>query len=281
MFGYVTIHKPELKIKEYEIYQSVYCGLCRTLHQEYGRCGQLTLTYDMAFLILLLNGLYEPRQTKERHRCIAHPEQRHWMTLGKYTEYGADMNMLLAYHNLMDDWADDRNVLSLAAATAIRRRCRRAARKYPRQNRAIIRELKRLQIYEKDKEMNIDKVSGCMGKLLGELFIYEKDVWSKSLYRLGFFLGKFIYLMDAYIDLDKDKRDGKYNPLIPLSDKEDFEEETLGMLNMMMAECAREFEKLPIVKNAQILRNILYSGVWERYAAVSGRQKRSGEDNKK
>ena len=281
MFGYVLIHKPELKIKEYETYRSVYCGLCRTLHEEYGRCGQMTLTYDMAFLVLLLNGLYEPKLRQERHRCIAHPEEKHRMCMGRYTEYGADMNVLLAYHNLMDDWLDDRNVLSLAAATAIRKRCRRAAQKYPRQNRAMVRELRRLQTYEKDKEMNIDKVSGCMGKLLGELFVCEKDIWSGSLYRMGFFLGKFIYLMDAYADLEKDKREGKYNPLVPLSGREGFEEEVLGMLNMMMAACAREFEKLPILDNVQILRNILYSGVWERYAAVSGGRKRSGEDNKK
>ena len=116
-----------------------------------------------------------------------------------------------------------------------------------------------------------------MGKLLGELFVCEKDIWSGSLYRMGFFLGKFIYLMDAYADLEKDKREGKYNPLVPLSGREGFEEEVLGMLNMMMAACAREFEKLPIVEDEHLIRNVLYGGVWQKYyAKFRGKETRHG-----
>lgn len=112
----------------------------------------------------------------------------------------------------MTGW-DERKLVSLTEARLLERHCRELAEKYPRQNRAIIRSLKKLAAFEKEKEMNIDKVSGSMGELLGELFVYEKDIFAEHLYRMGFFLGKFIYLMDAYEDVEKDRKKGQYNHL--------------------------------------------------------------------
>jgi len=280
MFGYVTINKQELKIREFDMYQSWYCGLCHELKKYYGRIGQLTLSYDMTFLIMVLQGLYEPEITQDRKRCVVHPAQKHPMRMSRYTKYGADMNVLLAYHNFMDDWMDDKNIISLTAAQALSREGKRIAKEYPRQNRAIVKAIRKLSVYEKEKEMNIDKVSGCMGELLGELFVCEKDVFADTLYRMGFYLGKFIYLMDAYEDVEKDIRKDRYNPLRPLFDREDFEEISRSYLNMMMAECAREFEKLPILDNVEILRNILYSGVWVKHAAIYQKRNKTGEELK-
>ena len=77
MFGYIHVYQPELKVKEYEVYQASYCGLCRSLKKRHGRVGQLTLSYDMTFLALLLTGLYEPKTMTGRSRCLAHPTRRH------------------------------------------------------------------------------------------------------------------------------------------------------------------------------------------------------------
>lgn len=277
MFGYVTVNKPELKIREFEEYQSWYCGLCRELSQRYGKPGQITLSYDMTFLIMVLHGLYEPQKSEEKHRCITHPGSRHRMSSSRFTQYGADMNILLAYHNFMDDWLDERKLVSLTEARLLQKHCRELAEKYPRQNRAIIRSLKKLAAFEKEKEMNIDKVSGSMGKLLGELFVYEKDIFAEHLYRMGFFLGKFIYLMDAYEDVEKDRKKGQYNPFTGCFTQENFEEMCGSILNMMMTECAREFEKLPILENVEILRNILYSGVWVKYEMIHRKRTETGE----
>ncbi len=281
MFGYVTVNKPELKIREFDMYQSWYCGLCHVLHRKYGRAGQMTLSYDMTFLVMVLHGLYEPEFQTDKRRCLTHPAMKHPMRMSRFTEYGADMNVLLAYHNFMDDWTDEKKLPSLTAARVLEGKCKKVAEKYPRQNRAIVRAIRKLAVYEKDREMNIDKVSGCMGELLGELFVCEKDIFADTLYRMGFFLGKFIYLMDAYEDVEKDLKRGQYNPLTASFGQKDFEEECRGMLNMMMAECAREFEKLPILENVEILRNILYSGVWVKYTAVYQKRNQAGEDSRK
>ena len=75
MFGYITINKPEIKFKEFDIYHAYYCGFCRILKKEYGLSGQATLTYDLTFLIMLLSGLYEPEEKIGQTHCIVHPSQ--------------------------------------------------------------------------------------------------------------------------------------------------------------------------------------------------------------
>ena len=138
-------------------------------------------------------------------------------------------------------------------------------KKYPRQSRAIQKELKALARYEKENTAEIDKPAGCFGRLMAELFVYKKDRWEETLRRMAFYLGKFIYIMDACDDLEKDLQSGSYNPLRGIAAEKDYEERCRQMLCMMMGECTAEFEKLPLVLDIDILRNILYDGVWKRY----------------
>lgn len=112
---------------------------------------------------------------------------------------------------------------------------------------------------------------------MAELFVYKEDEWADSLRRIGFFFGKFIYLMDAYDDIEADIKKKCYNPFAPRFKEEGFEEEVKLVLTMMMAECSREFEKLPILLHAEILRNILYAGVWTKYEAVHARRMKEKE----
>ena len=108
MFGYVIVNKGEMKFKEFDIYHAYYCGLCRLLKEKYGLTGQLSLSYDMTFVILLLSGLYEPDTVTESCKCIAHPLEKHMVKKNECTEYAADMNILLTYYKCLDDWQDDR-----------------------------------------------------------------------------------------------------------------------------------------------------------------------------
>lgn len=264
MFGYITINKPELKIKDYEKYHSYYCGLCKVLKQKYGAVGQATLTFDMTFLVVLLSGLYEPEEKREAHRCIAHPARKHAMRYNEITEYAADMNILLAYHNLMDDWKDDKNLGKLSLAKMLERNYHKLEKKYTRQASAVKHYMEALAECEEKREVNLDMAAGLTGEMLGEIFYYKDDEWAENLKRLGFYLGKFIYLCDAGEDMEKDKKSGSYNPFL-LQEQEVNKRE---VLNLMMAECAREFERLPILVNADLLRNILYAGVWYKFDRI-------------
>ena len=268
MFGYVTIHKSELKIKDFNRYQGYYCGLCRSLRLRYGLTGQLALNYDMVFLAVLLTGLYEGRELLAMRRCALHPSAKHLSIQNPYVDYAADMTVLLTYHNLMDNWIDDKKVGSLAAAGVLKKKCGHIWERYPRQWNAMTEYLKKLHGYEKKNGESLDAAAGFTGELLGEILVYRQDEWEKSLRHIGFFLGKFIYLMDAYEDLEEDEKLGRYNPLLKKKHDPEFEAWCRQVLTMMMAECASEFEKLPILKDIDILRNILYAGVWTKYETV-------------
>jgi hypothetical protein len=113
-------------------------------------------------------------------------------------------------------------------------------------------------------------MAGLFGNIMAEIFAYRHDEWESSLRKIGFFLGKFIYLMDAYDDVEKDIKSGSYNPFKKayLEDPT-FADDCRSLLTLMMSECSREFEQLPILLHAEILRNVLYSGVWSRYTAVT------------
>lgn len=261
MFGYVVVNKPELKIKEFDIYKGYYCGLCNALRKRHGITGQLTLTYDMTFLTILLSSLYEPDITDEMHRCIVHPMSRHRMISSKFTDYTADMNVLLAYHKAKDDWEDEHNVLKLAFSKLLQNK----TNNYERKSSTISSLLHELGTREKENETDIDVMAGIFGKIMAEVFAPQEDQWTPHLKKMGFFLGKFIYILDAYDDLESHLKKNQYNPFKSICTEPGFDDRIKTMLTMMMAECSKTFEFLPVLDNAELLRNILYAGVWSVY----------------
>lgn len=273
MFGYIVVHKPELKVREYEAYHACYCGLCRSLKKRYGRRGQVTLSFDMTFLALLLSSLYEPETQTGVSRCLAHPLEKHAYRSNPYFDYAADMNVLLTYYKCMDDWKDERKLSRRVAAWLLEGSMRKIRRDYGEKVRKVEDALNALSRCEKEKDYQIDKTAGFFGEVMAELFVYRPDEWEEKLRRMGFFFGKFIYLMDAYEDIEEDVRQNRYNPLTQWYGRESFEEDAAQILKMMMAETAKAFEQLPILEDAGILRNILYAGVWSRYGQVHAKRK--------
>lgn len=264
MFGYIRINRDELKGKDYDRYGRYYCGLCHALKRECGQAARATLTYDMTFLAILLTALYESDTACEEHRCFLHGGQIRECLTNPYLDYAADMNILLVYHNLMDDWIDERKWKSKIAAEALKPAYLRSAARHREKEGAIRRYLIELHRAERQNEANPDVASGLTGHLMREIFCPSLDLWSDSLGKLGFFLGKWIYLRDAYEDVDIDQQKGNYNPLLGMAKDKDFDQRVLHILTMQAAEAARNFERLPIVQDLELLRNILYSGLWIR-----------------
>lgn len=265
MFGYVSAHKPELKMREYYKYKAYYCGLCKVLREKYGFLGQMTLTYDMTFLVVLLTSLYESETKQEELRCIRHPLQKQKTLYNEITEYAADMNIILTYYKLLDDWKDERSGTSIAGIRLLHKTFLKLQAKYPKKCEVIHKSLALLQQCEEREEENIDITARYFGKLMSELFVYREDVWEKTLRKIGFYLGKYIYILDAYDDIDKDIKEDNYNALIPLYTEQDFDARCEEMLTYVLTECTSEFEKLPCIEDAEILRNILYAGVWDKF----------------
>ena len=274
MFGYIVVNKPEMKVKEFDFYRSFYCGLCHELSARYGLKGQISLSYEMTFLTLLLSGLYEPRVKKAEGRCVVHPLQKHVFRVDEITDYAADMNVLLTYYKCLDDWKDEKDLLRRGYAGTLSSRVRTIEETYPRQAEAIRESLSELAECEKNKAMSPDVPSGTSGRMMSALFLMKEDNWEQTLSRFGFYLGKFLYLLDAFDDVEKDIKKGNYNIFAEKSEEEGFEEYVKGLLTMMMAEACREYEKLPIIRYKSILDNILYSGVWTRFLTASERRRK-------
>ena len=274
MFGYITVYKPELKIKDYYKYRAYYCGLCRTLLEEFGVTGQITLSYDLTFFVVLLSSLYESTTKTEVHRCKVHPVKKSPMLMNEMTVYSAKMNIVLSYYHFADDWKDDRSALGLAGMLALKKKVKKVEREYPRQCKKMRKCLKKLSDMEAQNLQNIDETAGCFGDIMAEILVCKQDMWEPYLRRIGFYLGKFIYIMDAVDDVEKDIKKGNYNPLKSMYEsmtKEEFLASGREILTMMMAEVSDAFEKLPCIQDEDILRNILYAGVWNKLNCLSGK----------
>lgn len=279
MFGYINVNGKELSDEDKGTYQSYYCGLCKSLKEQFGQKGQMLLNYDMTFLVVLLTGLYETEANRESFKCNIHPIRKRESVRNEISDYAANMNVLLAYYNLIDDWKDDKSYFKKAIAGVYEEDFQKAVLNYPRQAKAVADYIEKLAECEKNQEQNIDLVSALTGEMMGELFAYKQDEWYDELKILGMYLGKFIYLMDAYEDLNKDEKKNSYNPLLYVKKEHPQNYECLckAMMTSMMAECAKAFERLPILMHATIIRNILYSGVWSKYEYIQLKKKRKNK----
>ena len=282
MFGYIYVNQQELKVRELEEYRGYYCGLCRELKKRYGRRGQMLLNYDMTFLVLLLTGLYEPEEEVSERRCLVHPISRHKDLVNEVTGYAADMTVLLAYQKARDDWEDEHRISKWFLSMALKRDYRKICEAYPRQSRVLEESIARLGKLQQEGNMDIDQAAGTTGAFLGEMFVWKEDLWSEQLRRFGFYLGKFVYLLDALDDMEEDEKKRNYNPLICRSQqwKDQFQENTKTMLVDLMTGCAGIFEMLPILHRAEIIRNILYSGVWCKYQLICEKKRKQSKNDK-
>lgn len=272
MFGYVTINQSALKDEETDIYRRYYCGLCEALKRSYGTAGRIVLSYDMAFLVMLLSGVYDVETKEEEFRCIAHPEKKQKRLINDFSYYCADMTVLLAYYKCLDDKNDENSLKGRAGELALKKHAEKAANKYPQKAENIKRYLDELTIAEKELTKDIDRVSGLFGSIMAEVFDCKNDIWSPILRKMGFYLGKFIYIMDAYEDVPEDIKTGSFNIFKDRFEKDGFDDYCAQMLNMMMAESAQAFELLPVIDNIEILRNIIYAGVWTKFEAVKAKR---------
>ncbi len=285
MFGYVVINEPDLRIREFRLYRSYYCGICMDLKGSYGESCRLTLSYDTVFLALLLASLYDESEGKDDQvkslRCIAHPARRHQVRQNEFTRYAADIGVILSYYSCLDDWDDERDVKKKLFSAAIKKGFVKASERHPDKAdliRTKLGELRELENRSAAGEADadaltpaalMDRAGAIFGELMAEIFDYRHDMWSPALRNVGYYLGKYIYVLDAYDDLEKDIKSGSFNPLIKIKDREDFDLYVRGVLSMAASECSAAFETLPLVENIDIMRNILYAGIWCKFEETS------------
>lgn len=269
MFGYVRINKMDLTFREFDYYKGYYCGLCKYLKENHGEVSRLSLNYDITFLIVILTALYKLDSDITYERCIANPLKKKMRIVNEITEYAASMNILLSYYKLEDNLYDDNGIKDKLAYELYKGKLKKAYEKYPQKAEYIKQQLGNLRELEKQESKSIDKVSNTFGNLMGEIFVYKKDEYEQNLRNIGFNLGKYIYILDAYEDLEEDNKKGRYNPFIDYIDKkEELKNKVDRLISMSLEMATKNIEQLNLEFNKSIIDNIIYSGVYLRYKSI-------------
>ena len=269
MFGYIAPDMSRLTQDQRNEYRRVYCGLCHALSVRSGSSGRLSLSHDMTFLALLLSSLYEPEENDHSARCALHPLRSHPYMSSSMIDYAADMNLLLFYLRCRDQKLDHDSISGTAGERLFRKRADRIVQLYPRQSDGIQCALDQLWQLEKSSDPDPDTLCRLSGAMLAAAFVPDPDdIWAPQLAATGAGLGRFVYWMDAWEDYDEDIRKGRFNPLRRWHEREDYENFCRETLELLIAEATEPFELLPLESHLDIMRNILYSGVWQRYAMV-------------
>ena len=272
MFGYLVAATKVLEEQDLARYKAVYCGLCRSLERCFGQAARLTLNYDMTFLVLLLNSLYEPEEEAGERCCVRHPVEAQRFVMSAASDYAAHMNIALAYLKCLDDWQDDRRLSALAEAKTLKAGYDLVCEKYPRQCAAIGDGLADLAAIEKEGREDPDAAAACFGQMMREVFVWKEDRWAEPLRHMADALGRFLYLLDAAMDLDEDVKRGSYNPFRSFAGDPGNEERFRDILRMQLGECVYWYDRLPLVQDAGLMQNILCIGLWGAFQQKYSRE---------
>ena len=174
------------------------------------------------------------------------------------------MNIILTYYKLKDDVSDDGSVKARVLMSMLGNAFEKARSRYPEKEKAVRENLEELTRLEKSGSSDIQEMADIFGYIMAELFDYRKDVFSKSMYQAGFYTGKYIYILDAFEDLEEDMKNGSYNPLSARAADEELKEEIKQQLFFLLSCLSEELDRLPLLKNKGIIDNIVYSGIVQR-----------------
>ncbi|ATW28188.1 hypothetical protein DCMF_28590 [Candidatus Formimonas warabiya] len=273
MFGYIRLHKDELKIREYYHFRAYYCGLCMELKQRYGQMSRFLLNYDVTFLGLFLSSLTCTREKTALKKCFLHPvKKRPVIVDNTWLSYAADVNILLAYHNIKDNWADDRSPAARSGLVLLGKAYREAARLHPEIDQLIDEQTRELSRLEQEKSPHIDAAADTFAKILENICPTGglQESAAKAVKWLCYNLGKWIYLIDAFDDLPEDIKKERYNPFLygfhyqgEACEKfqESIRPKAEFLLTYSLSQIAASYQLLDMPANRGILENIIYLGM--------------------
>ena len=281
MFGYVKVTQAELKVKEYEFYRGVYCGLCRSMGKCTGQCSRMALSYDFAFLAIVRLALTGEEISFERKRCGVHPlRKRSVMSQNPQLEFCAYAASILNYHKLLDDKNDEKGIKKLRASlfmpTARSGRKKALKHGYGELDGKVSELLRSLAEFEELGEISVDTPAEIFGKILGEICSFGLEgTEARIASSLGSHVGRWIYIADALDDMADDKKLGRYNPIllmygseIPSSDQRASIEDALKN-ELYEAEAAVDLMDFSDCALKNIVQNIIYLGMPSKIREIS------------
>jgi len=274
VFGYVRIAKPELRVKEYETYKAVYCSLCRALGKHYGFLSRLTLSYDFTFLSLLSMALQDGCDGFERKRCAFNPLKKcNYCKNADALKMPSAAAMIMLYYKLKDNISDEKGIKKIGYYFALpffAHAHKKAAKEYPNIEKIVADYISDQARLEKEGCTQLDPIADPTAKALSKILMLcsEDEMQKRVLERLGYCIGRYIYILDAACDLKDDIKNNSYNVLKNglCGDAEQYaRDRAVPQLYFCVNEAGKAFELLDIKKYKTILGNIIYLGLEETF----------------
>ncbi len=283
MFGYVRVYKPELRVKEYEMYKAVYCTICKQIGKEYGLVTRFSLSYDFTFLMMLYLSLRDDCISTKKGKCIYNPTKACNYIGGKLPKMPLAAAQMMLYFKLCDNVSDE-GFLKSTVARFLRflskKGFKKAYRDFPELYDIFESYSSEQQRVEKENTNNIDIAAEPTAKMLSKLFsLCAADENKRALERMGYCLGRWIYTLDAAADLKEDIRKRRFNPLKEMVQNEQDIDRVLkanlsGSLMLNVTEMAAAFELIDILRFKNILGNVIYLGLENTQKEVLEKEKR-------
>lgn len=284
MFGYIRAYKPEMRVKEFEMYKAIYCSLCKKLGKDYGLLSRFTLNYDFTFLCLLELSLSEKPCELCRKNCTFNPFKKcnYCTDLSSGFDLPAAAAMIMLYYKISDNICDEKGIKRLGAKISkmvFSSSHKKAAKAHPETEKIVADYIAEQREFEKQGKFDLDAAADPTAKALGKIFMcFGGDSASgRVLRRLGYCMGRYIYIIDAVSDFESDLKNGSYNPFCGCT-KQEMIDLARQAVNLSAAEAQRAFELLDICKFKDILGNIIYLGLEETSKEVF--KKVNKENNK-
>ncbi len=290
MFGYVKPFVPNLRVKEHELYKSVYCGLCRSMKKHTGNLSRVTLSYDMTFFALVRMALCETDIGIRKRRCAVHPmKKRPMMDDNDALAYAAYVSALFSSYKVEDTLADESGIKKLGArlASPYAGHLRRRARKTEYEIETVIRDaMTELAALEREQCAVPDMPADVFGKLLGTLLSMGlHGAKARIGYEIGLHTGRFVYLIDAAMDYEEDVKKDSYNPFrFALAGQEEmnaFRKTALhGVLTLEADAALFAFRLLDLEGRAMLgscIENIITDGMESALSPAVGKEETYGK----
>ena len=264
MFGTILIDQKKLDKKFLQGYRAAYCGLCQSLSKTYGKLGEKTLSYDLTFLVLLLESVDKNPIKVEQVNCTMHPFRKISYFTDTYCDYAADMNFYLAYLKVLDDIRDEHKTSLVKKKESMLPFVQQLSEKYPEKIAKIDCYMEQLTMYEVEQEIDPELPTDCFGRVMEAVFDYPGE-YQGMFRKVGYHMGRYVYLVDAMVDFDDDLKQELYNPLVSMR-KDSYQ----AILENEVKEMSDILSGVSLVHHKEIMDNILYSGLGIKYEARFG-----------
>lgn len=268
MFGYILPDKPYLYLKDETLYNSLYCGICKSLKKETGQLSRFTLSYDMAFMSALAHNIMGVDVKIEKKRCIAHAIKKR--PIAKPDEISlnlASLNVILAYYKLKDDVLDENK--GGFKSVVFKRAYKKAKKKYPELDFMVKTCYENLLSLEKNNADGLDMVADPFAEMLKNIStLIFKNKASDYTENLVYAIGKWIYLIDALDDYDKDVKRGSFNVFYNQYKCENYsgliknhERDIVFVFSTIFIQISENYSKIPMKYNTDLVNNIILRGI--------------------